>query len=108
MPFCCLVVHSPVADRETLAHEMEHRVGRTAAPPDRISSGAFVGLAPSHDVMGRPLHATYRGHVGVGVVRLDNRTELARQVPLLAPTASDLELALAVLWHHGPAAISQV
>ena len=108
MPFCCAVVHDNVAGRETLTREMAQRVARTAALPHRIASGAFVALAPSHDLLGRPLHATYRGHLGIGVVRLDNRTELARRVPLLAQTASDLELAMAVLWHHGPAAIRQI
>jgi asparagine synthase (glutamine-hydrolysing) len=108
MPFCCVVVHDNVATRETTARELARRLARTAVSPNRITSGEFVALAPSHDVLGRPLHATYKGHVGVGVVRLDNRTELIRQVPLLAPTASDLEVALAVLWHHGPFAIQQV
>jgi asparagine synthase (glutamine-hydrolysing) len=108
MPFCCAVVHDDVADRDTLAREMVRGVSPASGPPVRIASGAFVALATRQDVLGRPLYATYRGHTGVGVVRLDNPTDLASRIPDLTPAASDLEIALATLWHHGPAALSRV
>jgi hypothetical protein len=55
----------------------------------------------------RPLQAIYREHIGIGVVRLDNhRAGSGGARP--GGHGIELELVLAVLWHHGAAAIRQV
>lgn len=108
MPFCCLLAHDRATNREDLVAETVRRMARLSAQPHRITCGRFVALAPWSDVLDRPLFATYRGHVGVGVVRLDNRAELARRLPPLPPTASDLLIVLATLWHGGLRAVPRV
>ena len=97
MPFCCVVARGNRAYRESTVREMQQRMAHSVAPEARTISGAFVALSPTYDVMGRPLQATYRGHIGVGVVRLDNRADLMSQLPTFEGTASDLEVALATL-----------
>ena len=104
MPFCCVVARDNFVCRERTVREIRQRMAQSLASEARIMSGAFVALSATYDVLGRPLQATYRGHIGVGVVRLDNRAELMSQLPTLEATASDLDVALATLWHYGTGA----
>ena len=108
MPFCCAIAHDDRLDGDALVRSVGWHVLRMGGSPIRVTSEGFLALALSHDVLGRPQHAAYRGRVGVGVVRLDNRLELASGIPDLAVTASDLELAVAVLARHGADALRYI
>ncbi len=72
-------------------------------------SGPFAAVAQDSRSVSRPLLGRWRGLVGVGDVRLDNRDELARMAGIEAyPSISDLEVALAVIDAHGDGILHRI
>jgi asparagine synthase (glutamine-hydrolysing) len=70
--------------------------------------GGVSVLTGGDDEYGDPLVVNHREHVGIGVVRLDNRQEVERWTDSVGCGLSDLELALRTVIRHGTPYIPQL
>jgi asparagine synthase (glutamine-hydrolysing) len=97
-------------DRATLsAHVSRMREVAGDVELNATLTGPFAAVAQDPRAATRPLLGRWRGLVGVGDVRLDNRAELARIAGIEAyPSISDLEVALAAIDAHGEGIIKRI
>lgn len=66
------------------------------------SAPGWAALASSDSQIGNgPQVTTWLSHTGVGIVRLDNREEIARRVGCRDPHLSDMELVTRLIAEHG-------
>jgi asparagine synthase (glutamine-hydrolysing) len=99
----------PLDRAALMAHVSRMRAVAGDVELNATLSGPFAAVAQDARAATRPLLGRWRGLVGVGDVRLDNRAELARVAGIEAyPSISDLEVALAAIDAHGDGIIQRI